>query len=233
MSLATSTITTLVQQFAGQLQTNAFDQTGATVQSQAQGLLQEVGSYLNTADGEGYIFSGSASTTPPYNASGLPNPGSLATAVNGAPPAGYYQGNDAVSAAQVDTNLNLQYGVTADNAAFEPVIRVLNFLANSGPLSASNPADVANVNQAQQLLTNATTSLQQLTASIGSQQSQLNDTLQAHQQSLTLAKSSISNITQVDPATVITQLDALQTQMEASYQTVNILQNLTLANYLK
>ncbi len=32
---------------------------------------------------------------------------------------------------------------------------------------------------------------------------------------------------------MITQLDTLQTQIEASYQTVNILQNLSLANYLK
>jgi flagellin-like hook-associated protein FlgL len=112
-------------------------------------------------------------------------------------------------------------------------VRVLNFLANSGPLSQSNPTDVANVNQAQTILTAATSQLQQLTSSIGAQQSQLSDTLTAHQQSLSLAQSSIANITQVNSATVITELDALQTQMEASYQTVNILQNLTLANYLK
>jgi flagellar hook-associated protein 3 FlgL len=233
MSLAASTITNVVQQFSSELQTDAFDQTGATVQSQAASLLQQVGNYLNTEDGEGYIFSGSDSATAPFNASGLPNPGDLTTPVSGAPPSGYYQGNDDVSAAQVDTNLNVQYGVTADNPAFEQVVRVLNFLANSGPLSASNPTDVANVNQAQTILTSATTQLQQLTSSIGAQQSQLNDTLQAHQQSLTLAQSSIANITQVNSATVITQLDALQTQMEASYQTVNILQNLSLASYLK
>jgi flagellar hook-associated protein 3 FlgL len=233
MSLAASTITSLVQQFGTQLQTDAFDQTGATVQSQAQGLLAEVGNYLNTQGSEGYIFSGSDTSTPPFNASGLPNPGDLVTAVNGAPPSGYYQGNDTEASAQVDTNLNLQYGVSADNPAFEQVVRVLNFLANSGPLSASNPTDIANVNQAQTILTNATTQLQQLTSGIGAQQAELSDTLQAHQQSLTLAQSTIANITQVNSATAITQLDALQTQMEASYQTVNILQNLSLANYMK
>jgi flagellar hook-associated protein 3 FlgL len=233
MSLATSTITSLVQQFGTQLQTDAFNQTGATVQSQAQSLLAQVGDYLNTEGSEGYIFGGSDTTTPPFNASGLPNPGDLTTPVNGAPPAGYYQGNDTDASAQIDTNLNLQYGVTADNPAFEQVVRVLNFLANSGPLSASNPTDVANVNQAQTILGTATTQLQQLTSGIGAQQAEINDTLQAHQQSLTLAQSTISNITQVNSATAITQLDALQTQMEASYQTVNILQNLSLANYMK
>jgi len=233
MTLATSTITSLVQQFSSQLQTNAFNPTGATIQSQAQGLLSEIGNYLNTQDGEGYVFSGSASTTAPFVASGLPNPGDLTTNVSGAPPAGYYAGNDAVSQAQVDTNLNLSYGVTADNPAFEQVIRVLNYFANAGPLDQNNATDVANVNQAQQMLTGAATSLQQLTATIGMQQSQLNDVQQAHQSSLSLAQGSISDIEKADPATVITQLNALQTQLESSYQAISILQNLSLANYIK
>jgi flagellar hook-associated protein 3 FlgL len=233
MSLVTSTIATLVQQFSGQLPTNAYNTTGTTIQQQAKALLANIGDYLNSQDGEGYIFGGSEDSTAPFNASGLPNPGDLSTLVNGAPPGGYYQGNDAVQSAQIDTNLNLSYGITADNSAFEPIVRVLNFLANSGPLNQNNPTDVANVNQAEQLLTGAVTGVQQLNAEIGMNQAELQNTLEAHQQSLTLAKSNIGNIENVDPATAITQLDALQTQLEASYQTVNILQNLSLAQYLK
>lgn len=233
MSLATSTIATLVQQFSSTLATDAYNTSGAPIQSQAQGLLAEVGNYLNTEGGDGYVFSGSATSTPPFNASGLPNPGDLTTPVNGAPPNGYYQGNDTVAQAQVDNNLTLQYGVTADNSSIEQVVRVLNYLANSGTLSSTNPTDVANVNQAQQMLTTATTGLQQLTSTIGLQQSQLTNVLQAHQNSLTLIQTNIGDIENTNPATVITQLDALQTQMEASYQTVNVLQNLSLANYLK
>jgi flagellar hook-associated protein 3 FlgL len=210
MSLATSTITTLVQQFNQSLATDAF----------------------NTQDGEGYVFSGSATSTPPYDASGLPNPGDLTTPVSGAPPAGYYAGNDTAPQAQIDANLNIPYGVTGDNPAFEQVIRVLNFLANSPTLSESNPTDVANVNTAQQLLTTATTQLQQLTATMGLQQSEISNVQQAQQSSIALSKSSIADIENANPATVITQLDALQTQMEASYQTVNILQNLSLASYM-
>jgi flagellar hook-associated protein 3 FlgL len=233
MSLATSTMASMVEQFGSQLQTNAFNTTGATIQTQAQALLAQVGDYLNTQGGEGYLFSGSATTTAPFDASALPDPGDLTTSVNGAPPAGYYQGNDNVASAQVDTNLTVQYGVTADNPAFEQVVRVLNFLANSPAFDQSNPADVANVNTAEQMLTSAGTDLQQLTSNIGMNQSELNNELQMHQQAQTLAQSNISNITQANPATVITQLDTLQTQIEASYQTVNMLQNLSLANYLK
>jgi flagellar hook-associated protein 3 FlgL len=233
MSLATSTMANLLQQFGGELQSNAYNTTGPTIQSQAQSLLAQIGDYLNTADGEGYVFSGSADSTVPYNSSGLPNPGDLSTPVSGAPPTGYYQGNDDVSQAQVDTNLNVQYGVTADNPAFEQAIRALNFIANSGSFDQNNPADVANVNQAEQLISSATTGVNQINAQVGMQQSELNNALQAHQQSLTLAQTNIGDIENVNPATAITQLDTLQTQMEASYQTVNILQNLTLANYLK
>lgn len=233
MSLATSTIATLVQQFAGQLQTDAYNTSGTTIQSQAQALLSNIGDYLNSQDGEGYIFSGSETSTQPFNASGLPNPGSLSSTVGGAPPNGYYQGNDAISSAQADTDLNVPYGITANNAAFEPIVRVLNFIANSPPFNQNSSTDVANVTQAQTLLNNAVTQVQQLTAQIGMNQSELNNALTAHQQSLTLAQSSIANIENVNPATAITQLDALQTQLEASYQTVNVLQNLSLANYLK
>ncbi|HUZ72611.1 MAG TPA: flagellin [Stellaceae bacterium] len=233
MSLATSTITTLVQQFTTQLESNAYNQAGATTQSQAKALLAEIGNYLNTSNGEGYLFSGSATSTPPFNAAGLPNPGDLTTPVSGAPPSGYYQGDGTIAQAQVDSGNTLQYGVTANNPAFEQVVRVLNFLANSPPPNPNNSTDVANINQAEQMLTTATTSLQQLTSNIGLNQSQLNTMLQTHQSALTLVKSNIGDITNADPATVITQLDALQTQMTASYQTINILQNLSLANYLK
>ncbi len=232
MSLATSTMTTLVQQFNQSLATDAYNTSDESIQSQAQSLLAQVGDYLNTQDGEGYVFSGSATTTPPYDASGLPNPGDLVTSVSGAPPAGYYAGNDTAPQAQIDTNLNVPYGVTGDNPAFEQVIRVLNFLANSPPLNQSNPTDVANVNTAQQLLTTATTQLQQLTATMGMQQSEITNVQQAQQSAIALSKSTIADIENANPATVITQLDALQTQMEASYQTVNILQNLSLATYM-
>ncbi|HUK60750.1 MAG TPA: flagellin [Stellaceae bacterium] len=233
MSLVTSNIATSVEQFASQLQTNAFNTTGATIQTQAQSLLAQIGDYLNTQGGEGYLFGGSDTTQAPFDAAGLPSPGDLTTPVNGAPPAGYYQGNDSIASAQIDNNLNVQYGVTADNSGFEQAIRVLNFLANSPPLDPTNATDVANVNTAQQMLSSAGTALQQLTSTIGLNQSELNTELTMHQQAQTMAQSNIGDITQADPATVITQLDTLQTQLEASYQSINMLQNLSLANYLK
>jgi flagellar hook-associated protein 3 FlgL len=233
MSQVTSTIASLTGQFANTLQNDAYNTQGATVQETAQQLLAQIGDYLNTQDGEGYVFSGAENSTAPVNLAALPAPGDLVTAVNGAPPAGYYTGDASIASAPVDNNLTLTYGVTAANPAFEQAIRALNYLANAPAFDQNNPADVANVNQATDLLNTATSQIQQLNATMGLQQSQLNSLQQSHQSTLSLAQSSLADIENVDPATAITQLDTLQTQLEASYQTVNMLQSLSLANYLK
>lgn len=230
MSLAMQNISSIATSFQNTLSNSAFSPNGANVQQTAQQLLVELGSYMNTQDGSRYVFSGNQTSTPSFNPAGLPNPGDLTTNVA----TDYYGGDNGVAAATVDNNVNLQYGVTANNPAFEQIVRVLNFFANNAtPLSQSNPADVANVNQAQQMLSNAAQSVQQLVATSGEQQSDMAQLKTAHQNALTLASTSLNNIEQVDTATAITQLNTLQTQLQASYQTINVLQSLTLANYMK
>jgi len=233
MALAVNNIETLATQFAGNLPADAYNTQGETIQTQAQQLLTQIGGYLNVQDGTDYVFAGSKTSTPPFSPGGLPDPGSLSTSAGGAPPNGYYSGDNTIAQATIDNGTTLSYGVTANNPAFENFVRVLNFLANSPPFDASNPTDVANVSQATQMLNGVVTQLQTLQGNISLQQGQLSSTLTAHQSALALAKGSISNIESVDPASAITQLDTLQTQLEASYQTVGILQQLSLVNYLK
>jgi flagellar hook-associated protein 3 FlgL len=229
MSLAMQNISSIATSFQNTLANNAFSPGGASVQQTAQQLLTELGSYLNTQDGTRYVFSGNKTSTPAFNPAGLPNPGDLTTNVA----TDYYGGDNGVAQATVDNNVNLQYGVTGNNPAFEQIVRVLNYYANdSTPLSQSNPTDVANANTAQQMLGNAALSVQQLVATDGEQQSDLTQLSTAHQNAMTLATTSLNNIEQVDSATAITQLNTLQTQLEASYQTINVLQSLSLSKYL-
>lgn len=239
MSLAMSNIQTLMSQFSAKLPQDAYNTQGTTIQQEAQQLLTQVGGYLNTQDGSRYVFSGNQTSTPPFDASGLPNPGNVTTNVGGAPPAGYYAGDSGIAQATIDSGVVMTYGITADDnsslgvSAFEPIIRVLNYFAKNGPLNQNNATDVANVNQSAQVLTNAIGALEQLQGQVGLQQAQLSNTQSALQSSISLADTSIGNITQVDSATAITQLNTLQTQLQASYQTVSMIQQLTLANYLK
>src|SRR5215469_7520523 len=231
MSLAMQNIASLATSFQKTLSNSAFSPNGANVQQTAQQLLVELGSYMNTQDGSRYVFSGNQTGTPTFNPAGLPSPGDLTTNVAGPPPGpDYYGGDNGVAQATVDNNVNLQYGVTGNNPAFEQIVRVLNFFANNAaPLSQSNPTDVANVQQAQQMLGSAAQSVQQLVATAGEQQANLAQLKTAHQNAITLANTSLNNIEQVDSATAITQLNTLQTQLQASYQTINLLQSLSLA----
>src|SRR6185437_5125500 len=230
MSLAMQNISSIATSFQNTLANSAFSPNGASVQQTAQQLLTELGSYMNTQDGSRYVFSGNQTSTPAYNPASLPSPGDLTTNVA----ADNYGGDNGVAQATVDNNVNMQYGVTANNPAFEQIVRVLNFFANdSTPLSQTNPTDVANVNQAQQMMGTAAQAVQQLVATAGEQQGDLTQLKTAHQNALSLATTSLNNIEQVDTATAITQLNTLQTQLQASYQTINVLQSLSLANYMK
>ncbi|HXP73287.1 MAG TPA: flagellin [Stellaceae bacterium] len=230
-----STIQDLAQKFSQLLPSGAFNATPSDIQTQAKALLQELGDFLNTSDGSRYLFSGSLTNTAPFVAADLPNPGSLGTAVNQPAPAGYYAGNDTAQQAKIDDNVTISYGVTADNSAIENVVRVANYLANlpSGSPSSNNPADVAAMNQAASLMTQGVAGLQQIEGTLALQSAQLQQVQQNHQNFINLTQTNIQSLESVDPATAITQLNQVETNLQASYQTVSALQQLSLVNYLK
>jgi len=233
-STVLSNIESAVTNFTSGLPDSAFTTSPNTIQTTAKQLLQEVGDFINTQGANGYIFSGSLTGTAPFDTSGLPNPGSLTSSVSGAPPSGYYTGNNTAASATIDNNLTIQYGVTGNNPALENIIRVLNFFANLPPGSpnANSPTDQANVGQAQTLLTQGVAGLQQAIGKLASQTSELSQVQHQHQGMITLAQTNLTNIEAVDPATVISQLNQLETTMQASFTTISDLQKLSLVNYL-
>lgn len=234
-STALSTIEGLAQKFSQLLPSGAFNASPSSIQTQAKALLQELGDFLNTSDGSRYLFSGSLTSTAPFDPTHLPNPGSLNTACNQAVPNGYYAGNDVVQKAKVDDNVTVSYGVTADASAVENLVRVANYLANLPPGSpqSSVPADVAAMNQAADLMSQGIAGLQQIEGTLALQSYQLQTVQQAHQTFINVAQTNIQNLETVDPATAITQLNQVETNLQASYQTVSTLQQLSLVNYLK
>ncbi|HTS92967.1 MAG TPA: hypothetical protein VMG55_13245 [Stellaceae bacterium] len=228
-------IQSAVQKFQELLPNGAYGASPNSIQSQAQQLLGVVGDLLNTQDGNGYLFSGSLTSTPSFDPSGLPNPGSLSTSVGGAPPTGYYAGNSTVATARVDDNMTVSYGITANNPAIENVVRTLNFIANlpAGSPDPSNATDVANVNQAADLLNQAVQGLQGLQGGLAMQSSSLQQVQQNQQDFINLAQGSITNLESIDPATAITQLNQVETNLQASYATISGIQQLSLVNFLK
>ena len=101
--------------------------------SGAQQMLEEMKGVLNAQYNGQYVFSGSAVTTAPVDLSTFATgAGSLTTADTS-----YYQGNGDIESVRVSGDQTVSYGVTADNPAFEQVMRVLKFVANSTTLSSS------------------------------------------------------------------------------------------------
>lgn len=236
MSLALQQINTAVTGFKSNLANEAFNTAQPDINTQAQLLLQQIAGDLNTQDGTSYVFAGTAANTAPVDISGLPT-GAAATLTTpvGGPPAsgGYYAGGPALPPVKIDNQVSVNYGITANDASsFEPIIRVLNFLAQHGPFSSTSPADQAAVTQAGQMLDQATQALSNTQGQLGLQQSELNNELTLHQQALTIAQNGASNILNVNQATAITQLQSLETQIQASYSATSQIEKLSLVNYI-
>jgi flagellar hook-associated protein 3 FlgL len=235
MQLSMQQVLSEVQSFITNLGNDAYNQTAPTIQTQAETLLQQVASYLNVQVGSSYVFGGTNTSTPPVDLSSLPQgtAASLTNSVGGSPSSGgYYAGGGADAPVQIDSQDSVNYSVTADNPAFEQVIRVLNFIAQSGSFNQDSPTDQANVTLAGQMLANATQSLTNLSGTLALQQSQLSNQETLLQSSLTIAQNGASGIIGVNQATAITQLQTLETQIEASYSATSEIQKLSLVNYL-
>ncbi len=235
MQLSLQQILSQVQSFTSNLANSAYSTQAPTVQTQAASLLQQVAGYLNVQDGSNYLFAGTNTQTPPVDLSNLPQ-GAAATLTDsvGGPPStgGYYNGGATNSPVQIDAQVSVNYSVTADNPAFENIIRALNFIAQSGSFSPTNPTDQANVTQADQMLENASQTLTGISGNLALQQAQMKNAETLHQSTLTIAQNSIGTIDAVNQATAITQLQSLETQIQASYSATSIIQKLSLVNFM-
>ncbi len=234
-NLSIAQIQKSVEGFRELIPNGAFSTQQPTVQTQAKQLLLQVQGLLNVQDGTRYIFSGTAANTPPVDISQLPtSPPSLAAPVNGPPSSGgYYAGGGPIPPAKIDTQFTINYGITAQDAnAFEPIIRVLNFIANTPSFSPASATDQANLQTCANLLDGADGALTTMGGNIGLQEAQLASTQALHTNTINVAQNGISSIQSADQATVITQLNQLDTQIQASYAATSQIDKLSLVNFL-
>jgi flagellar hook-associated protein 3 FlgL len=189
----------------------------------AQQMLQELGGLLNTQYDGQYVFSGAKTSTAPVDLSSFASgTGSLSTADTS-----YYQGDSNIASVRVANDQSVSYGLNADNSAFEQVMRVLKFVANSSTLSAT---DITSALTAADSALDAVSTVQ---AKLSNADSQIKSaiTLQGDYQSY--AQTLGTDLTSVDVAAVTAQLSTYQAQLTASYSALGKIQSLNLANYLK
>lgn len=225
MYSAVGSVTSLITNLRTQLSaaTTGSSTSTASLISSAQSMLSEMGSILNTQyDGE-YVFSGAGTSTAPLDLTSFSSgTGSLSTADTS-----YYKGDDQIASVRVADDQAVNYGVTADNSAFEQVMRVLKYVANSTSLSSSDITTA--LNMASSAL-DATSIVQ---SKLSDAASQIENASSRQTDYKSYASTLGSDLTSVDVAAVTAQLATYQSQLEASYSAISKIQSMTLTSYLK
>jgi flagellar hook-associated protein 3 FlgL len=170
-------------------------------------------------------------------------PAAIQTAVSGffATSSNYYAGGPAYPASHIDDSVTVNTSITGDDPAFTQLLTGLYTLA-SLPQPVPDPATPpslgqsdfnATVQSASSMISSALNGVQTLIAQNGTNQALLDTTQQNQQATLTLVKTQVDNIENVDMAEASTRVTQLQTQLQASYELTALLKDLTLTNFLK
>lgn len=237
----------------------AFASTSAPA-VQASTLLDQVGSILQTKDGDRYLFSASNYSDNPLNDSLSALPTTYAAgAVPGVTP-GYDDPLQVVTSAipanqppylnttvtdvqnfydigevglYVDDNEQVSYGVSAAESGFQRVIdAVVRFRDATADLGTDDVNYQVRVDDAIKQLNTAISELKGIASRNGYKQQQLTEVQERHLRSKDLLTIRIGNIQNADTAAVSTSIANLQTALEASYLVTSKTLALSLVNYL-
>ncbi|MGF6306709.1 flagellar hook-associated protein 3 FlgL [Bradyrhizobium sp. i1.8.4] len=225
MYSAVGSVTDIITQLRTQLSaaTTGSSTATASVINYAQQAMSQMQGLLNTQyDGE-YVFSGARTDTASADLSTFgTGTGSLTTADTS-----YYQGDSEIASVRVSDSQSIAYGVTAENPAFEQVMRLLKYVGNSTTLSSSD------ISQALDLASNALDATSTVQAKLSTAASQIETASTSQSDYQNFAKTLSTNLTSVDVAAVTAQLSTYQAQLTASYSAIAKIQSMNLANYLK
>ncbi len=201
--------------------------------------LDQVVELLNQKDDSRFLFAGGKTDTKPVDLNNgvytAPTPPPFDAVVD----TGYYEGDTTIQQVRIDDGVTVQYGITADQSAFEKVIRALDNIAQT---TFTNPITAAE----KQVLNDAITLLTEATENNGAQKTiggfaadvaldlrSIDIQKDRHEEFINFATDSISDIENVDPAETLSLLNFQQVQLEASFQIVARLGSLSLANFLR
>lgn len=245
----------LIESIATEVREGELDMT--TISLRAQESLNFMRDLINTKIDDRYLFAGSASTTVPFA-----NPGILdnnfqteiANWLNGTNTTGQLISNTeafgvaalgfdpALSAAgsvsiRVDDTAEIDYTVIGSSNGFNDIIRALSFAAN---LTFPNPAtdtptasefhDV--LDQVLEVAQRGVRSLETASAALGSKFKLITSIEEVHTQDKATLQNLIGKIEDVDTTEALVKVQALQTQITASYQVTSIVSQLSLINFL-
>ncbi len=198
------------------------------LQEFAATFLAEAESLLNTQHEDRYLFAGSQTDAPAIDL----------TDVNYTPQAGlpgvftadfdYYQGDTLVLSVRTDETFETDYGITADETAFEEMLRALSYMDYAGA-----NLDGAVLQQAYTMMKNAVDGLSDIRGRIGASSKVLEAPSSGHDDYLTYSTNLVSTLEDIDVAEATTRLAQDEVQLQGSYLSLARLSDLSLLNYLR
>jgi len=195
----------------------------ASAISSAQQLLRQMAGILNTQYDGQYVFGGARTSTAAVDVSTFGSGAGSLTATD----TSYYRGDGELASVRVSDGQSVPYGVTADNPAFEQVMRVLKFVANSSTLSGTD------ITAALQLADQTVDDVATVQAKLSNAASRIESAKSQQTDFKSYAESLATDLTSVDVAAVTAQLSSYQAQLTASYTAISKIQSLNLASYLR
>ena len=225
MYSAVGSMTDILTQLRSQLSAAS---TGSSTESNsvittAQQMLEEMGSLMNTQYDGQYVFAGGKTDTAPVDLTSFSSgSGSLTTTDTS-----YYKGDGEIASVRVASDETVSYGVTADNSAFEEVMRVLKFVANSTSLSSSD------ISSALDLAGTALDDTAAVQARLSNNAASIETASSRQTDYKSYAETLSNDLTGVDVAAITAQLSTYQAQLTASYSALAKILSLNLASYLK
>ncbi|QDW39687.1 flagellar protein [Bradyrhizobium sp. KBS0727] len=200
----------------------------------------------NTAAFAALGFGATATATvPPLRVGGSPL-GSATSLVSGTPAntVSWYTGNPGPTAtarasatARVDASVKVEYGIQADEPAIRSQLQALAVFS-AVTTSPTNPNAAAQVSALSQRITQALTAqpgkqtIQDIQTDLAMAQATMSDATARQKQAKVMLQNVVDQTETISPDQVASQLLALQTSLQASYQTTSMLSQLTLTKFL-
>jgi flagellar hook-associated protein 3 FlgL len=217
----------------GKVEINADDAASLSITSNPPAALQALGFTNSTV----------TAPQPPLRVSGSPL-SSATSLVNGsANTVSWYTGNSgpgsalSSATAQIDTGITIQYGAQANESAIRSQLQSLAVYSafTTSPTGTNSAAQIAALSQS--IATNLTPqpgqqTIEEIQSQFAASQTVMTDTAARQTQSQTMLQTMVDNTETVSTQTVATEILALQTSLQASYQTTSMLSQLTLTKYL-
>lgn len=191
--------------------------------SLAKQQLSSIKNLMNTQFNKQYVFSGSKIDT-----AAMGDIVNTSNVVAGIPTANYYLGDDKKMVAKISEDNTIEYGVTGDDQAFQYLIGAYHMLIDAK--TAEDPVLFA---KAVDWFNQAKVDVGNIIANVANNQKVIESQVKSDTDYVLRLQENVSEIEDVDTPEAMTELLAVQTQIQAAYMLLVRVSNMSLADYIK